>query len=96
LISVQLHSEAEAELSEAALFYESRLAGLGSSFAAEVQASVGFIRAYPDAGFPLGSKLRKIVIKRFPYSVIYRREDQNIYVVAIAHHRRRPGYWKSR
>jgi len=96
LILVQFHSEAEAELSEAASFYESRLVGLGTSFSAEVKTSVGFIRAYPDAGSPLGSKLRTVVIKRFPYSVIYRREEQIIYVVAVAHHRRRPGYWKGR
>lgn len=96
MISVQFHSEAEAEFSDAASFYESRLVGLGTLFSAEVQTSVGFIRAYPDAGSPLGSKLRKVVIKRFPYSVIYRREEQSIYVVAVAHHRRRPGYWKDR
>lgn len=96
MIPVQFHSEAEAELSEAASFYEARLVGLGTSFSAEAQTSIGFIRAYPDAGSPLGSKLRKLVIKRFPYSVIYRREELSIYVVAVAHHRRRPGYWKSR
>ena len=96
MIPVQFHAEAEAELGAAASFYEARLVGLGSSFAAEVQATMGFIRTYPDAGSPLGRKLRKVVVKRFPYSVIYRHEDGCIYVVAVAHHRRHPGYWRMR
>jgi hypothetical protein len=96
LIPVQFHSEAEAELGEAASFYESRLVGLGTSFSAEVQTSVRFIRTYPDAGSPLGRKLRVVVVKRIPYSVIYRRDEHCIYIVAVAHHRRRPGYWKGR
>jgi plasmid stabilization system protein ParE len=96
LISVQFHSEAEAEFIEAAAFYESRLVGLGTAFSAEVKTSVGFILAHPEAGSPLGRKLRKHVVRRFPYSLIYRHGEQSIYIVAVAHHRRRPGYWKNR
>lgn len=96
MIPIQFHSEAETDFNEAASFYESRLVGLGTAFSAEVQISLGFIRAYPDAGSPIGRKLRKVVVNRFPYSVIYQRDERGIYIVAIAHHRRRPGYWKSR
>ena len=85
-----------AELGEVASFYEAQLVGLGTSFSTEVQSSVGFFRTYPDAGSPLGRNLRKVVIKRLPYSVIYRHEEHCIYIVAVAHHRRRPGYWKGR
>lgn len=96
MIPVQFHSEAEAELGEAVSFYELRLAGLGSSFAAEIQNSIRFIRAFPEGGSPVGGKLRKVVVKRFPYSVIYRSEAETIYIVAVAHNRRRPAYWKGR
>jgi hypothetical protein len=96
LIQVQFHSEAQAELGEAVEFYESRVAGLGMALAAEVQRTLGFIESSPAGGAPLGEKLRKLVVRRFPYSVIYRREGRFIYVLAIAHDRRRPGYWKVR
>lgn len=96
MISVLFYSEAQAELIEAASFYEARLVGLGTSFSAEVQACVHFVRTYPEAGAPFGRKLRKMIVKRFPYSVIYRCDESVIYIVAVAHHRRRPGYWKSR
>ncbi len=96
MIPVQFHFEAETELGEAVSFYESRHTGLGIALAAEVQKSIGVIRSYPDGGSPLGGKLRRVIVKRFPYSVIYRRGEQVIYVLAVAHHRQRPGYWKSR
>lgn len=96
MIQVQFHSEAQAELGEAVEFYESRVAGLGMALAAEVHRTLGFIELSPTVGAPLGEKLRKLVVKRFPYSVIYRREERFIYVMAIAHDRRRPGYWKVR
>lgn len=95
LIPVQFHVAAEIELGEAVSFYESRLAGLGTSFAAAVQGTVGFIRANPNAGSPLGAQLRKFAVRRFPYSVVYRCEEQRILILALAHHRRRPGYWKA-
>ena len=96
LIPVYFHYEADSELGEAVSFYESRLVGLGISFTAEVRSSVGFISNNPDAGSPLGSKLRMVIVKRFPYSVIYRWDEKSIFILAIAHHRRRTGYWKGR
>lgn len=96
MISILFHSESELELGEAALFYESRLIGLGIIFADEVRKSVELIRHYPEVGQPLGPRLRKLVIKRFPYSLIYRWDEQHILILAVAHHRRRPGYWKLR
>lgn len=93
---VNFHDEAEAELAEAALFYEERVVGLGASFAAEIKSSIAFIQAHPEASPWLGRLLRRFVVKRFPYSIIYRHEEENIFILAIAHDRRRPGYWKLR
>lgn len=78
------------------MFYEERVVGLGTSFVAEVKNSVTFIQAYPEASPRLGHLLRKYVVKRFPYSIIYRHEEQRIFILAVAHDRRRPGYWKLR
>jgi toxin ParE1/3/4 len=47
----------------------------------------------PEVGAPLGRKDRKRRVPRFPYDVVYRIKEERILVLAIKHHRRRPGYW---
>jgi len=95
-MQVKFHTEAEAELTEAALFYEDKVAGLGKSFVADIQNAVTFIRLHPNTPPRLGQLLRKFVIKRFPYSIIYQHDEHGIFILAVAHNKRRPGYWKIR
>jgi toxin ParE1/3/4 len=96
LIAYQFHAEASHEFLDAALFYESRLTGLGAAFVDEVQRSVDFIRERPSIGSPLGSRVRKVVVRRFPFAILYRHETDRILILAVAHQRRRPGYWRGR
>ena len=96
MIAYSFHPEAEAELEDASLFYESRMPGLGKSFAAEVERTIYLIREFPDAGSPNGLTRRRVLVARFPYSVVYRRDVDSIVIVAVAHQRRRPGYWRRR
>ena len=96
MIPYSFHPEAEAELSGAVLFYESRITGLGRSFSAEVQRIVTLIRAYPDAGAPVRLPVRRVFVDRFPYAVVYRRERESIHILAVAHLHRRPSYWRRR
>jgi plasmid stabilization system protein ParE len=96
VIPYTFHPDADAELEEAALFYESRMAGLGRSFAAEVERTVALVREYPDAGSAVAPKRRQVLVARFPYSIVYRQDPDAIVIVAVAHQRRRPGYWRRR
>jgi plasmid stabilization system protein ParE len=96
VIAYSFHPDADAELAEASLFYESRLAGLGKSFAAEVERTISLVREFPDAGSAIGSGRRRVVVARFPYSIVYRHNPDSIVIVAVAHQRRRPGYWRRR
>ncbi len=96
MIPYSFHPEAEAELADAAVFYESRMVGLGKSFAAEVERTVSFIREHPTAGSPVGLPRRRVLLYRFPYSVVYRRDPESVLILAVAHQSRRPGYWRSR
>lgn len=96
MISYAFHPEADAELEEASLFYESRVAGLGKSFAAEVERTISLVREFPEAGSPVGPAWRRVVVARFPYSIVYRQDPDKIVIVAVAHQRRRPGYWRRR
>ena len=90
------HSDAADELEEAAVFYESRVAGLGKSFLDEVERTVSLIGRYPEAGAGIGRNLRRVRLDRFPYSVVYRRVGDTVVIIALAHQRRRPGYWRGR
>ena len=96
MISYSFHPEAEAEFEDASLFYDSRMPGLGKSFAAEVERTIALIREFPDAGSPAVLTRRRVLVARFPYSVVYRRDPDSIVIVAVVHQRRRPGYWRRR
>lgn len=96
MIPYSFHPDADDELAEAASFYESRVRGLGKSFAGEVGRTISFIREFPDAGSPSGSAARKVLVDRFPYSIVYRHIEDSVVIVAVAHVRRRPGYWRRR
>ena len=89
---------ASAELAEAVRWYENRRAGLGADFYDTVVRTIERIQAHPEIGAPRSGRLpnREFRVNRFPYKVVYRVRDEDIYVVAIAHTSRRPGYWQHR
>jgi hypothetical protein len=65
VIAYSFHPDAALEFEEAALFYESRVAGLGKSFSAEIERTIAFIREFPDAGAMFDGKLRRVRVDRF-------------------------------
>lgn len=87
---------ASSELEHAAAFYDARTAGLGAEFLDEVHRAIALIRASPQSGTPQRRQTRRLLVRRFPYSIVYRDESDRILIVAIAHQSRRPGYWRHR
>ena len=90
--------EAESEIGEAAGWYEDRLTGLGLEFLAAVERAFSLIAENPER-FPVwkqGHAFRRCLLKRFPYMVFYEIEEDRVVVWAVAHVRRKPGYWVSR
>ena len=87
---------AEEELTESAIFYEDKSEGLGTNFLDEIENSVARICKYPELGQKHSENLRRFVLARFPYSLIYGIEKDTIVVVSVAHQRREPGFWKNR
>jgi toxin ParE1/3/4 len=90
------HPEARAEMNESRDFYEARLDGLGLRFLSAVEQTVDRISTHPEAGAPLAGEFRKRIISGFPYNIIYRVWQDYIYLIAVAHHSRRPSYWRER
>lgn len=89
-------SEARRELFDASTYYESQAPGLGDQFLDEIDRAVALIRAHPRASPVLQVDLRRKVLRKFPYSLLYSIEDELLLIVAVMHHRRRPGYWVGR
>ena len=94
--SVEFHPEAEAELVSAAQYFESHVEHLGLDFILAVRRATERILEFPDSGRPFGRRLRRTLVRGFPYGLLYRVEPSRIFIVAVAHLHRRPGYWRSR
>ena len=94
--SVGFHPEAEAELIAAAQYYEGEAKNLGLDFISAVERAYLRLGSFPESGRPFGQRLRRVLVPGFPYSVLYRVEETQILIVALAHLRRRPGYWRHR
>jgi toxin ParE1/3/4 len=84
------------EMTEAALFYEAARSGLGSVFLDDIQHAIDTARTHPEVGESVAHGFRRVLARRFPFSIVYAVEPEGIAVVAIAHQRRRPEYWKGR
>ena len=87
---------AEEEMVEASLFYEAASDGLGNDFLTDVQFGIDSLCEHPHLGHEVGGGLRRMLLHRFPFSLIYSVEVDAILIVAVAHFGRRPGYWKDR
>lgn len=87
---------AEEEMIEASDFYEARSEGLGFEYLDDVQRIIDLARDYPKIGQSITGGFRRAVLQRFPFSIIYSEEPSEIVIIAVAHAKRRPGYWRGR
>jgi toxin ParE1/3/4 len=96
-VSYQFHPEAEAEHLEAVAYYENRHPGLGTSYLAEFEFALEQVCEAPHR-YPIERQpdIRRIRLRRFPFTVLFRESEGTVQVLAVAHHRRRPLYWLSR
>src|SRR5438105_10124230 len=95
-MKLEFHPDAEEEFLEAVSYYEAHVPGLGERLDAQVRIAAALLLELPDIGPSIDSELRKLVLDRFPYYLIYNVSAETVYVVAVAHERRKPGYWKAR
>lgn len=88
-------SAAEEEFTNAAVFYEAE-AGLGDEFIAAVLGGINRLLEMPLIGSLVGARVRSIPLDRFPVNIVYKVDDNEIVIVAVAHQSRRPAYWRHR
>jgi plasmid stabilization system protein ParE len=93
---VKLHPDARAELRAARYWYYERSPLSAIAFAQTIDNAISRISEAPNT-FPLADHgTRKFILQRFPFNIFYRTGDTEIEIVAVAHQKRRSGYWSGR
>ena len=97
----RLSSEAVEELFEAAAWYRDQQPGLELEFLAEVDRILPLLETSPASfprvlGLPVDLEIRRALLPRFPYALVFMETQRDIRVLAVAHLKRRPGYWLNR
>jgi len=96
LRQAEYHPYAKTDIKNAAEWYDNKVDGLGLEFMLEVKAAESKIIKNPET-WPLYEQgTRRIILKRFPYSIVYLITDDKNLIVAVAHNKRKPGYWEKR
>ena len=81
---------------DATCYYEQQAAGLGKEFIQKLESAFDDIAINPERWPVIRDEIRRRLIYRFPYAVLYRIEPAEVVVLAMAHLRRRPEYWTER
>ncbi|OHB70381.1 MAG: plasmid stabilization protein [Planctomycetes bacterium RBG_16_41_13] len=87
---------AKLELDDGKEYYEMEVIGLGKRFKQEVKRAINIIKKMPEIGSQESGNIRRYILHKFPYKVLYSIEKDHIYVIAIAHLHREPMYWINR
>jgi plasmid stabilization system protein ParE len=91
-----IRSEAEAEIQEAYEWYETQRPGLGDEFLIEVRRGLAAVERSPRLYPIIRGKVRRALLSRFPYSILYMAEPESTIVIACFHGKRDPRRWYSR
>ena len=99
--ALRIHAAAAEEAAEASAWYEKERPGLGAEFEYALNAALDLLEqeVVPLASAPgvAGTRgVKRLLLRRFPYAVIVRERGTELFVIAFAHHARRPGYWRDR
>ena len=94
--SLEFHPDIYHEVREGYRWYESKSTGLGEDFLNELESALNLILELPDTWPVLSKSFRRYLLKRFPYGVIYKINKDRIFIVAVMHLSREPGYWRKR
>ena len=95
-MSFSFHPEAEIEFNQAIDYYEDCRNGLGYEFSIEVLYAIERAVSYPKTWFLIQGKIRRSLVNRFPYAILYTELKNEVYILAVMNLHKKPGYWKKR
>lgn len=93
---ISFHPEATAELEASVDWCAERSPGAARDFCVAVDVALASIEADPERFVRIDARHRSCSVRRFPFQIVFRYGDDRIHVIAVAHAKRRPGYWRNR
>ena len=96
MLEIEFHPDVVKEIKSSYQWYQNQTDGLGLDYLSELESSFQTIRELPNTWPKFESGLRMYLLSKFPFSVIYQFNEQTVFVVAVMHNSRRPGYWNER
>jgi plasmid stabilization system protein ParE len=96
ILPIIFHRAARAEFDEAHAWYEKQQPGLGEQFSERIQEVLARIATEPEIHQCVYKDIRRAVVRRFPYLVLYRVKPNHVRVIAVFHSRRKPTVWQGR
>lgn len=96
MIRVIFAPEAQSEFDDARRYYNRQIKGLGDEFREEIRKGLVRIQTWPLSCPVEQGDIRRLVLSRFPYKMLYALESDHLYVLAVAHQHRDPSYWVHR
>ena len=94
--AVEFHPLAADEAKVAERWYRERNETASARFQREIDRAIDLISERPNTGSPYIGNTRRVLLRRFPFFIVYRVRRDDAQVVAVAHARRQPGYWRAR
>jgi hypothetical protein len=95
-MKLSFHPEAVDEFEQAVIYYEDCQTELGKQLSQEIDACIKLILAFPTAWTVVEGELKRILVRRFPFGLLYILRDDEIYILAVMNLNRKPNYWKER
>jgi len=96
MVNLFFHPDVSSEIKASYDWYQEQADGLGEDFLNELEYSYQAIVEFFDTWPKFSKDFRRFILSRFPFSIIYRKNNESVYVIAIMHHSRKPGYWLER
>ena len=96
MLNIIFHPDIEKEVKASYEWYQNQAAGLGEDFLTELETAYQAIIELPNTWPKFQKGFRRFLLSKFPFSVIYRFDQKTVYVVAVMHNSRKPGYWSER
>jgi len=94
--NIIFHPDIENEVKSSYEWYQNQADGLGEDFLSELETAYQAIIELPDTWPKFNIGFRRFLLSKFPFSVIYKFSQGTVFVVAVMHNSRKPGYWNER
>ena len=96
MLGIEFHPDVVKEIKSSFQWYQNQADGLGEDYLSELESSFQTIQKLPNTWPKFNKEFRRFLLSKFPFSVIYRFKENTIFVVAVMHNSRKPGYWDER